>query len=183
MFRNLFAAPIAAWYSPMMPEQNPIVILKPGRERSVRNRHPWLFTGAIQNVRGTPRDGDAVEIVAHDQTWLARGTWSGYSQIRVRIWTWEPNEAIDIALLRTRIERAMAGRADLAADPTTDTYRLVFSESDGVPGLIVDRYGDYLVMQLLTVGAAVRADDIVTCLNEILQPAANLRAKRCRCTR
>jgi 23S rRNA (cytosine1962-C5)-methyltransferase len=155
-----------------MAPQTPRVVLKPGRERSVRQRHPWLFTGAIGQVRGTPRDGDVVEVVAHDGTTLARGTWSGTSQIRVRLWTWEPNEALDEALLRRRIERAIAGRAALAADPTTTAYRLVFSESDGLPGLIVDRYGDYLVMQLLTVGAAVRAELIVAILQELLQPEA-----------
>jgi 23S rRNA (cytosine1962-C5)-methyltransferase len=142
------------------------VTLKPGRERSVRNRHPWLFGGAIASVRGAPADGDAVEVYAADGTWLARGTWSTMSQIRVRLWTWDQAEQIDGDLIRVRIRRAIAGRAALAADPATTSYRLIFSESDGLPGLIVDRYGDYLVMQLLTVGAAVREETIVQCLAE-----------------
>ncbi len=148
------------------------VILKPGRDRSVRNHHPWLFAGAIGTVRGTPRDGDAVEVQASDGSWLARGTWSGASQIRVRLWTWDPEEQIDAHLLRSRIRRAIEGRAALAADPQTTAYRLTFSEGDRLPGLIVDRYDAYLVMQLLTAGAAVRADEIVACLQEELQPAA-----------
>src|SRR5687768_13797738 len=123
------------------------VNLKPGRERSVRNRHPWLFAGAIASVRGTPRDGDAVDVFDSSGSWLARGTWSGTSQIRVRLWTWEPQELIDDTLIRARIRRAIAGRAAIAAGDATSAYRLVFSESDGVPGLIADRYNDYLVLQ------------------------------------
>ena len=138
----------------------------------MRNRHPWLFAGAIAAVRGAPRDGDAVEVFANDGTWLARGTWSGVSQIRVRLWTWAQDEAIDMDLLRSRIRRAIAGRARVIADEHTTAYRLIFSESDGIPGLIVDRYGEHLVMQLLTVGAAVRVDEIVTCLREELKPAS-----------
>jgi 23S rRNA (cytosine1962-C5)-methyltransferase len=147
--------------------QRPSVTLKPGRERSVRNRHPWLFGGAIASVRGVPADGDAVEVLAADGSWLARGTWSSVSQIRLRLWTWDQDEQIDGDLIRARIERAIAGRAALASDPATSAYRIVFSESDGLPGLIVDRYGEYLVMQLLTAGAAGRADLIVECLAEI----------------
>ncbi len=150
---------------------NSRVILKPGRERSVRNRHPWLFAGAIASVEGATRDGDAVDVCASDGSWLARGTWSGVSQIRVRLWTWNPDEPIDLDFLRSRIRRAAAGRAEFGRDGTTTAYRLIFSESDGLPGVIVDRYGDYLVMQLLTTGAAVRADDIVACLEEELAPA------------
>jgi 23S rRNA (cytosine1962-C5)-methyltransferase len=89
----------------------------------------------------------------------------------VRLWTWDPSEHIDGGLIRARVRRAISSRAALARDERTTAYRLVFSESDGVPGLIVDRYGDYLVMQLLTVGAARRVDEIVTCLREELEPA------------
>ncbi len=143
------------------------VTLKPGRERSVRNRHPWLFGGAIASVRGAPADGDAVDVLAADGSWLARGTWSGLSQIRVRLWTWDQDEQIDGDLIRARMQRAIAGRAALAADPATTAYRIVFSESDGLPGVIVDRYGEYLVVQLLTAGAAARVDLIMECLAEI----------------
>lgn len=147
------------------------VTLKPGRERSVRNRHPWLFGGAIASVRGTAVDGAAVDVYASDGNWLARGTWSGASQIKVRLWTWDQTELIDVALIHARIRRAIQGRAELINDPNTTAYRLVFSESDGVPGLIVDRYDEYLVMQLLTVGAAACVDEIVQCLWEELRPA------------
>ncbi len=152
-------------------DQQHSAILKPGRERSVRNRHPWLFGGAIARVSGAPRDGDAVDVLASDGSWLARGTWSSASQIRIRLWSWKPDEQIDANLIRSRIRQAIAGRVPLEADRSTTAYRLIFSESDGLPGLIVDRYGDYLVMQLLTAGAAARVDEIVTCLADELQPA------------
>jgi len=146
------------------------VVLKPGRERSVRNRHPWLFSGAIASQRGAPQDGEQVDIYASDSSWIARGTWSGLSQIRVRLWSWDVEQQIDSELLRSRIRRAIAGRVPFASNPETTAYRLIFSESDGLPGLIVDRYGDYLVMQLLTTGAALRGDEIVAILAEEAHP-------------
>lgn len=161
-----------------------IVTLKGGRERSVLNRHPWLFGGAIARVSGEPQDGAVVEVHSARGEWLARGTWSSASQINVRLWTWHVDQAIDSALIRSRIARAVHGRAALAADPQTNAYRLVFSEADGVPGLIADRYGDYVVVQLLTIGAAVRAQTIVEALAETVQPVgiyersdADVRAK------
>ncbi len=146
------------------------VILRHGRERSVLNRHPWLFEGAIARVEGEPRDGAAVEVRASDGAWLARGTWSGHSQIRMRLWTWDEAEAIDAALIQRRVRRALEGRRALAADPDTTAYRLIFSESDGLPGVVADRYGDWVVLQLSTVGAAVRAQAIVEALVDQLQP-------------
>jgi 23S rRNA (cytosine1962-C5)-methyltransferase len=146
------------------------VILKPDRERSVLLRHPWVFSGAIGRVTGRPADGAAVDVLADDGRWLARGAWSGQSQIQVRLWTWEPDEAIDAALIRRRLARALQGRAALAADPTTTAYRLVFSEADQLPGVVVDRYGDYLVVQLSTAGAAARAGEIAAGLAEAVAP-------------
>ena len=146
------------------------VTLRPGRERSVVNRHPWLFSGALAGVDGRPAAGEAVEVVDHAGGWLARGTWGGSDQLAVRLWTWEPAEAIDAGLIRRRLARSIAGRAALTADPATTAYRLVFSEADGLPGLVIDRYGDYLAAQLSTAGAAARADEIVAALVEALAP-------------
>ncbi len=146
------------------------ITLKPGRDKAVRQRHPWIFSGAIARVDGQPLDGDAVSVRDASGKWLAWGSWSGSSQIRVRLWSWAEDEPITDELLQSRIRRAIQGRAALAADPQTTAYRLIFSESDRLPGLIVDRYGDCLAMQLLTVGAAVRSDAIVRILAEELQP-------------
>jgi 23S rRNA (cytosine1962-C5)-methyltransferase len=150
-----------------MPDQ---VILKRGRERSALNRHPWIFEGAIARVEGEPRDGAAVEVRGSDGAWLARGTWSGQSQIRVRLWTWDEAEAIDSRLIESRVRRALDGRRALMNDSRTTAYRLIFAESDGLPGVVADRYGDWVVLQLSTVGAAVRAQPIVEALADQLRP-------------
>ncbi|MCU0495067.1 MAG: class I SAM-dependent methyltransferase [Chloroflexaceae bacterium] len=143
------------------------IILRPGRERPLQQRHPWVFSGAIASVRGNPADGDVVEIQASSGEWLARGTWSGASQIRARVFTWNADERLDEPALRRKLQRAIAGRPAEAS-----ACRLVYAESDGLPGLIVDRYGPVLVMQLLTVGMAVRVELITKLLAELVQPAA-----------
>jgi 23S rRNA (cytosine1962-C5)-methyltransferase len=147
------------------------VVLRPGRERPVQQRHPWVFSGAVAGVQGYVGRGDVVDVATAAGEWLARGTWSSDSQIRARLFTWQPDEALDNALLRRRIERAVAGRQHyLDANPGTDCCRLVFAESDGLPGLIVDRYGPFLVAQLLTQGVSRRADEIAALLAEIVSP-------------
>jgi 23S rRNA (cytosine1962-C5)-methyltransferase len=146
-----------------------VVTLRPGRERPIQQRHPWVFSGAIARVAGNPRDGDAVDVVAAGGEWLARGTWSGPSQIRVRLLTWDPDQQIDTPLLRSRLARALAGRAQYAANPNS-AYRMVYGEADELPGLVVDSYGEYLVIQLLTQGMATRSAEIVELLVELVQP-------------
>jgi 23S rRNA (cytosine1962-C5)-methyltransferase len=128
------------------------LVLKPGREKSLRHRHPWVFSGAVERVEVTPATGDAVAIVAHDGAQLAWGAWSPVSQIRARVWSFDAAACIDEAFLAARLEAAIARRACLL-DARHDACRLVHSESDGLPGLIVDRYGDTAVIQLLSAGA------------------------------
>ncbi len=149
----------------------PRVALKPGRDKSVRQRHPWVFSGAIERVEGEPAPGAVVEVVDTAGRFLARGSYSPRSQIRVRLCTWDEGEALDRAFLRRRLERARAGRATLETSPSTTAYRLVHAESDALPGVIVDRYGPYLVLQLLTQGAEAWRADLVDLLAETLAPA------------
>jgi 23S rRNA (cytosine1962-C5)-methyltransferase len=146
-----------------------IITLRPGRERPIQQRHPWVFSGAIARVAGNPRDGEAVDVVAAGGEWLARGTWSGQSQIRVRLLTWDPDQPVDASLLRSRLARAIAGRTHFATNPNS-AYRMIYGEADELPGLIVDRYGDFLVIQLLTQGMAIRSAEIVELLVELVQP-------------
>ncbi len=148
------------------------ISLKPGRERSVMQRHPWIFEGAIAQATPLPPDGAAVDILSSQGTWLARGTWSGKSQIRVRLWTWNEAQPIDGTLIAERVATAVAGRKRLIADPGTTAYRLIFSESDGLPGVIADSYNGYVVLQLSTVGAALRAQAIVEALAAAVAPHA-----------
>lgn len=145
------------------------VIVRPGRERPILQRHPWLFSGAIANVVGTPAPGEVVDVCASDGSWLARGFWSSSSQLRVRLATWDPAQPLDETWLRDTITRAVSGRERWLTNPAI-ACRLVFSESDGLPGLIVDRYGCYLVIQLLTQAMAVRAEQVVAALAELLAP-------------
>ncbi len=145
------------------------ITLRHGKERPVIQRHPWIFSGAIQSVRGEPVDGEPVDVLAASGDWLARGWWSGHSQIRVRLCTWDPNEDLDAAWLHGQIARALAGRRHLMHDPDV-ACRLVFSEADGVPGLIVDRYGAYLSVQILTQGMELRREVLLHTLRELLNP-------------
>lgn len=145
------------------------ITLRPGRERPVIQRHPWVFSGAIDAVHGEPADGEAVDILAPTGDWLARGLWSSTSQIRARLCAWDPNQVLDEEWLRERIARAVSGRAGLA-NGEDGACRLVFSEADGLPGLIVDRYGVYLVIQILTQGMEARRAEVLRALVDLLAP-------------
>ena len=129
------------------------VILRGGREKSLRRRHPWVFSGAIAGVDGDPGPGDTVEVRSAGGEVLGLGAYSPLSQIRARMWTFDDaTHEVDEAFVAGRIADAAARRADLL-DTGTDSARLVFSEADGVPGVIADRYGDTVVCQLTTAGA------------------------------
>ncbi|MBN1484294.1 MAG: class I SAM-dependent methyltransferase [Chloroflexia bacterium] len=140
------------------------VLLKKGREKSVLQRHPWIYSGSIARVEGNPLPGAVVEVIDARGQWLARGHYSPRSQIRVRLATWEAEEGLDRAFVSRRLQRALAGRAALEADPGTNAYRLVHAESDGLPGVVVDRYGPFLVVQILSQGAAAWQSELVELL-------------------
>jgi len=148
----------------------PRLVLRPGREKSVRQRHPWVFSGAVARVEGRPSPGEVVEVVDEAGRFLARGGYSPRSQIRARLCTWDQDEAVDRDFLRRRLERALSGRLALEKDPANTAYRLVYAESDGLPGVIVDRYGPYLVLQLLSWGAERWREDLVGLLAERCAP-------------
>jgi 23S rRNA (cytosine1962-C5)-methyltransferase len=146
------------------------VILKKGRAAPVLRRHPWIFSGAIYDVEGTPSPGDIVDVCDAGRNWLARGYINQESQITVRLLTWNEAEGVDGGFWRRRLTRAIAARSSLADGPGTTAYRLVHAESDYLPGLIVDRYGHWLVVQFLTLGVDRRRDDIVGQLGGLLSP-------------
>jgi 23S rRNA (cytosine1962-C5)-methyltransferase len=122
--------------------------LKDGRERALRRRHPWVYDGAI--ARGGADAGETVRVEAADGSFLAWGGYSPSSQIRVRAWSFDEAERIDSAFFRRRIEAAVGRRTALAI--ASDGVRLVHGESDGLPGLVVDRYGDLLCAQFGAAG-------------------------------
>jgi 23S rRNA (cytosine1962-C5)-methyltransferase len=128
----------------------PTLVIKAGREKSLLRRHPWVFSGAVKTAKGTPQSGDTVRVVAEDGRFLCWAAYSEKSQIVARAWTFDEHDTIDEAFLRTRLCAAVARRADLSAH--TDAMRLVHAESDGLPGLVADRYGAVVVLQLVTAG-------------------------------
>lgn len=128
------------------------LILKPDREKSLKRRHPWIFAGAIARVEGKLDSGDTVELRAADGEFLGIAAYSPQSQIRARVWDWTARE-IDSAFFHERIHQAAQRRADVLASGVTDSARLVHGESDGLPGVIADLYGDTAVVQLLATGA------------------------------
>ncbi len=127
--------------------------LHPGKEKSVLRRHPWLFSGSIAQLDGRARPGDTVDVVSCDGRPLARAAWSPASQIRARVWSFDPEETIDHAFFKRRVAAAVARRAALPELAAQQGLRLIHAESDGLPGVIADRYGDTVVVQLTTVGA------------------------------
>jgi 23S rRNA (cytosine1962-C5)-methyltransferase len=157
------------------------VILKPGREKSLRRYHPWVYSGAVATLHGNPAVGDTVVVRASNGDFLAYGAYSPHSQIRIRVWTWNPDVVVAPEFFRTRLQAALNYRlssvftnAALFSDipssplqprpsiltpqsqvtpPPASALRLVNAESDGLPGLVADRYGDTLVIQVLSAGA------------------------------
>jgi 23S rRNA (cytosine1962-C5)-methyltransferase len=143
------------------------VILKTGREASVLRRHPWIFSGAIEKVKGEPAPGETVRLMARDGRLLGVGGYSPASQIRLRIWSFDGDEKIDAAFFKKRLSAAVEGRRQLPDRLPGNAGRLVYGESDGLPGLIVDRYGEYLVCQFLFAGVEFWKKTIVDALREV----------------
>ena len=147
-----------------------VVVLRPGKMKPVVNHHPWIFSGAIGCIEGEPADGDIVEVVDHDRQFLARGYINRHSQITVRLLTWAEDEKVDLAFWQQRIRQAINHRQDLLGCGETTAFRLIHAESDLLPGLVVDRYGEYLVVQALTLGVDRRKAQIADILGEVLRP-------------
>jgi 23S rRNA (cytosine1962-C5)-methyltransferase len=142
------------------------LVLKRGRERSLKRRHPWVFSGAVAEVRGEPQSGDTVRIVDAAGNALALGAFSPASQIRARVWTFE-DASIDAGFFGQRLKTAIQVRDQLGIARHTNALRLVHGESDGLPGLVVDRYADVLVAQFLSAGAERWRDAILDLLVEL----------------
>ena len=180
----------------------PRVLLKEGREKSLRQRHPWVFSGAVAHLDGAAEDGGTVDLCAADGSFLARACWNSHSQIVARVWSWSA-EPIDRAFFARRIAESTARRqalsrgvpsspppnppegargtdllltpgvAECAGEngiPPTSAFRVVNGEADLLPGLIVDRYGEFLSIQVLTLALARRLPEIVEILVEQFQP-------------
>lgn len=145
------------------------LLLKPRKARPFFGRHPWVLDSAVGQVEGGPADGDVVELFSDRGEWIARGLYNSHSRIRLRLYTWQADEVLDEAFWRRRITAALARRAALS-EPANQAMRLIFSEADGLSGLIVDRYGNYLVVQVTALAIAQRIKPFVDLLAELVQP-------------
>jgi 23S rRNA (cytosine1962-C5)-methyltransferase len=144
-----------------------VIHLKKGREKSVKRRHPWIFSGAVERVAGKPAPGDSLEVRDAAGKPLAVAAFSPKSQIRARVWSFDPAAEVDASFFRDRVARALALRAGLESARHSNAQRLVNGESDGLPGLVVDRYADVLVAQFLSAGVERWREPLLDCLMEL----------------
>jgi len=150
----------------------PRVVLQPRRARPFYGRHPWVYAGAVAAVEGDPADGAEVDVYSQAGNFVARGLYNSQSKIRVRLYTWSPDQPLDAAFFRDRLDAAMClRRAILGLDGPGRACRLVFSEADGLSGMIVDRYDRWLVVQFTALGLAQRRDMLAQLLVELAAPA------------
>ncbi len=139
------------------------IYLKPGREKSLLRRHPWVFSGAVDRVQGEPASGATVAVVGADGRWLATAAYSPRSQLRARVWSWARETVIDAAFFRERVGDALAGRPEVRAGAALGR-RLVHGEADSLPGVTVDWYAGTAVLQLTSAGAEHWRDALVDAL-------------------
>ena len=149
----------------------PAILLRAGREKSLLRRHPWIFSGAVERIDGAPVSGDTLPVRDESENFLAWAAYNASSQITARVWSWREEENIDAEFFRHRITAALAARNGLNLSRNSNGMRLIHAESDGLPGLIVDQYGDVLVMQIGSAGAERWRDTCADILQELCKPA------------
>ena len=150
----------------------PAIYLVKGRDKSLRRKHPWIFSRGISKVEGEPELGETVDVYTENGQWLAKAAYSPNSQIRARVWSFE-NTSIDKAFFVKRIRDAQFLRDELIERDGLTGYRLIAAESDGLPGITIDKYQNYLVCQLLSAGAEYNKQTLVDALLEVF-PTANI---------
>jgi 23S rRNA (cytosine1962-C5)-methyltransferase len=145
------------------------VILKKGKEKAVLQRHPWVFSGAIEKVKGKPANGDVIRLTDGQGRFMAYGFYNHESRVAVRLLEWNEAVTVDENWFRRKVATAIASRGYILNEQT-NTCRLIFSEADYLPGLIADKYGDYLSLQILTTGIENNKAIIIDELQRLLQP-------------
>ena len=143
------------------------IYLNIGREKSLKRKHPWVFSKAISKIKGKPLSGETVDILDAKGNWLACGAYSEQSQIRVRIWSFDQNQTIDRNFFLQKLGNAQSRRDYFIAEGELTGYRLIAGESDGMPGVTIDVYDNIIVCQLLSAGADYQRHIIVDCLKEL----------------
>lgn len=148
------------------------VVLRRNRVQPFLARHPWVLVSAIERIEGTPADGDVVDLIGDRGRWVARGVFNAHSRLRVRLYSWDREAALDAGFWRARLAAAIALRRDLGLLDPDGACRLVFSEADGLSGLIVDRYRSTLVVQINSLAFAQRLEIVLEALRAELSPEA-----------
>jgi 23S rRNA (cytosine1962-C5)-methyltransferase len=146
------------------------VFLKKGKEKAVLQRHPWVFSGAIERVKGKPANGDIVKLLDAQSRFMAYGFYNDQSRVALRLLEWDESVAVDDNWFRKKVAIAVESRNYVLQTGQTNTCRLIFSEADYLPGLIVDKYADYLSVQILTSGIQNNIAVIIDELQRLLQP-------------
>jgi 23S rRNA (cytosine1962-C5)-methyltransferase len=147
------------------------VFLKKGREKSLLRFHPWVFSGAVEHMDDDIEIGETIEIYSNDKKLLGIGAYSPHSQIRLRVWSFDKS-VIDENFFKTKIEGAVSFRKSIIDETKYNSYLIINSESDGIPGLIVDKYDDILVCQFVSAGAERWKQKITEILIDELDPRA-----------
>jgi|SRR6185503_2015466 len=145
------------------------VVLKKGKEKAVLHRHPWVFSGAIEQVKGKPANGEIVRLLDAKGNFMARGFYNNQSRVAVRLLEWDESVEVNEQWFREKVSVAVASRSDILTKET-NTCRLIFSESDYLPGLIVDKYAGHLAVQVLTSGMEKMMPVIIDELQRLLKP-------------
>jgi 23S rRNA (cytosine1962-C5)-methyltransferase len=161
------ASPVRSGTTPTQPG----ITLKTDREKSLLRRHPWVFSGAIESINGSYRSGDTVAVRDTEGRFLAWAAYNPDSQISARVWSWNETEQIDEGFFRRKLAAAIEARRALHIGQDSDGMRLVHGESDGLPGLIIDQYGDVLVLQLGSAGPERWRDTLADALQGLCSPA------------
>lgn len=145
------------------------IILNKGKDKAAWQLHPWVFSGAIAQIKGKPSDGELVEVINAGSEFVAYGHYNGNSRVAVRLLEWDITCSVDEEWWRTKVRKALTARESIL-DNKTNTARLIFSEADFLPGLIADKYGDFISVQILTAGIERVKEVIIDELVKQLQP-------------
>lgn len=145
------------------------IILNKGKDKAAWQLHPWVFSGAINKLIGKASNGDIVSVFNNDDEFIAYGVYNNSSRVAVRLLEWNPANEINEQWWRTRVQKAIANRAHLLTD-ANNTVRLIFAEADFIPGLIADKYGDYISIQVHSAGLERVKSIIVDELVQLLAP-------------
>jgi len=143
------------------------ISLNVGREKSLLRKHPWIFSKAVNKIKGKPMLGDTVDVFDSKGNWLAKGAYSPESQIRIRVWSFDEHQEIDHDFFLSKLKSAQQRRDWFIAEGKLTGYRLIAGESDGLPGVTIDKYDNFIVCQLLSAGADFHRYTIVNCLTEL----------------